>query len=135
MQDVDSDAILAFASQDEAVKWIITAYLDQRKEIIRLNEEVADLRQLDGFRMEQITQDRQRLAKLEKGELQPKQKDHREILLSLVASRNGKMTAKDARQLMHLSKQAFSNLLAALKDEIEVRPMKTDKRRKLLIAR
>lgn len=36
-----SDEILAFASQDEAVKWLITAYLEQRKEILRLTEENA----------------------------------------------------------------------------------------------
>jgi hypothetical protein len=43
------------------------------------------------------------------------------------------MLAKDARQKMHLIKPRFSELLATMKDEIEVRPYHSDKRQLLLI--
>ena len=54
-----------------------------------------------------ICQDRQRLARLEKAEPQPMQKDRGEILRALLAANGGKMLAKDARQKMHMSKQVY----------------------------
>ena len=78
-----------------------------------------------------IAYDRQRLAKLEKAEPQPLQKDRGEILRALIAANGGKMLAKDARQKMRMSKQSFTNLLAVLSD-IESKPLHADKRRMVL---
>ena len=124
------ESLIAFASESEAVQWLLTEVYSQRQRIIQLERDLAEFGDL---RASEIAEDRRRIAKLEKGELQPKQKDHREILLALLDSRQGKMPSKEARQLMGLSKQTFTNLLAELRDEIEVRQFKTDKRKKLLI--
>jgi hypothetical protein len=80
-----------------------------------------------------IAYDRQRLAKLEKVELQPMQRDRGEILRALVAANGGKMLAKDARQKMHLGKEQFSLLLSRLGDYIETKPFRQDKRKLVLI--
>jgi hypothetical protein len=77
--------------------------------------------------------DRQRIAKLEQNEPQPLQRDRGEILRALIAAHGGKMLVKDARQKMRLSKQLFSMLIASMNDYIEVKPLKSDKRKKVLI--
>ena len=125
-----SDSLIAFGSEAEAIKWLLTKVLTLEGRIIQLER---DLAEFNDSRALEIAQDRQRIAKLENGELRPEQKKKREILLALLDSRQGKMPSKEARQLMGLSKQTFTNLLAELRDEIEVRPFKTDKRKKLLI--
>jgi len=79
-----------------------------------------------------IALDRQRLTKLEKVEPQPLQKDRAEILRALIAANGGKMLAKDARQKMHLSKELFSMLIASMGDYLEVKPLHSDKRKKVL---
>ena len=79
-----------------------------------------------------IALDRQRLAKLEKVEPQPLQKDRADILRALIAANGGKMLAKDARQKMHLSKELFSMLIASMGDYLEVKPLHSDKRKKVL---
>jgi hypothetical protein len=63
---------------------------------------------------------------------QPLQKDRGEILKALVAANGGKMLTMDARKKMHLSKQLFSMLLVSMKDCIEIKPLHTDKRKKIL---
>ena len=65
MDTSSNEAILVFASEKDLVKSILTALQKAEDRIIQLEKEVADLRQLDGFRMEQIVDDRKRLAKLE----------------------------------------------------------------------
>jgi len=42
------------------------------------------------------------------------------------------MLAKDARQKMHLSKELFSMLIASMGDYLEVKPLHSDKRKKVL---
>ena len=79
-----------------------------------------------------IALDRQRLTKLEKVEPQPLQKDRADILRALIAANGGKMLAKDARQKMHLSKELFSMLIASMGDYLEVKPLHSDKRKKVL---
>jgi hypothetical protein len=64
-------------------------------------------------------------------EPQPMQRDRGEVLRALLIANNGKMLAKEARQRMHLSKQAFTNLLATIQD-IESRPYHLDKRQMVL---
>jgi len=79
-----------------------------------------------------IAYDRQRLARLEKVELQPLQKDRGEILRALIAANGGKMLAKDARQKMHLSKNRFSELLKIC-NFIETKPLHSDRRKDIII--
>ena len=80
-----------------------------------------------------IAYDRQRLARLERVEPQPLQKDRGEILRALLAANGGKMLAKDARQKMRLDKATFSRLLDTLKDDIAIKPLHTDKRKLVLM--
>ena len=80
-----------------------------------------------------ICQDRQRLAKLEKVEPQPMQKDRGDILRALLAANGGKMLAKDARKKMRLDEATFSRLLDATEEHIEKRAYHLDKRQSILI--
>jgi len=81
-----------------------------------------------------IAFDRQRLARLEApAELTPSQKDRGEILRALLVAHGGKMPEKEARQKMRLSKSQFSQLLASIKDHIELKPYHLDKRQKILL--
>jgi hypothetical protein len=63
------------------------------------------------------------------------QADRATVLKALLASNNGKMFAKDARQRMHVEKSLFSRLLLTMKDVIEVRPFHADRRMDLIILR
>jgi len=103
----------------DAVKQAIIPF---QEEILALREEIALERAAD----------RRRIAELERGHIQPMQADRGEILRALLAANGGKMLAKEARQKMHLSKQAFSNLLATMKDEIHSRPYHLDRRQVIL---
>lgn len=81
-----------------------------------------------------IAYDRQRLARLEAiPNPTPSQKDRGEILRALLAAHGGKMPEKEARQKMRLSKSQFSQLLASIKDYIELKPYHLDKRQKILL--
>lgn len=81
-----------------------------------------------------IAYDRQRLTRLEAPpDLTPSQKDRGEILRALLAAHNGKMPEKEARQKMRLSKSQFSQLLASIKDYVELKPYHLDKRQKILL--
>ena len=66
-------------------------------------------------------------------EPQPMQKDRGDILRALLAANGGKMLAKDARLKMHLIKPRFSELLATMKDDIEIRPYHLKKNQKVLV--
>lgn len=66
-------------------------------------------------------------------EPQPLQRDRGEILRALLAANGGKMLAKDARQKMHLIKPRFSELLATMKDQIEIKPYHLDRRHDIII--
>ncbi len=79
-----------------------------------------------------IAYDRQRLAKLEKVEPQPLQKDRAEILRALLVANCGKLLSKDARKKMHLSKERFSELLKIC-DFIETKPYHLDRRLDVII--
>jgi uncharacterized membrane protein len=80
-----------------------------------------------------IAYDRQRLAKLERVEPQPLQKDRGEILRALLAANGGKMLRSQARKKMHLSESRFSELLATMVDYIETRPYHLNESWKVLI--
>jgi len=79
--------------------------------------------------------DRQRIARLERVDPQPLQRDRGEILRALIAANGGKMLAKEARQKMRLSKQLFSMLLSSMGDDLEIKPLHIDNRKLVLILR
>ena len=134
-----------FESQQE--QQLITLSISDYKSIFiqieKLNDRIAALEShisaLDAHQSEDMehlarsnAEDRQRITKLEKVEPQPLQKDRAEILRALIAANGGKMLAKDARQKMHLSKELFSMLIASMGDYLEVKPLHSDKRKKVL---
>lgn len=57
-----TEEILAFASEAEALQWLITAYHAQERRITQLEQ---DLVEFNDLRASEIAQDRKRLAKLE----------------------------------------------------------------------
>jgi len=79
-----------------------------------------------------IAYDRQRLARLEKVEPQPLQKDRGEILRALLAANGGKILLSSARQKMHLRKDQFSQMLKGC-NFVEVKPLHSDKRKMVII--
>ena len=62
----------------------------------------------------------------------PLQKDRGEILRALLAVNGGKMLAKKARQLMHMPKNKFSELLAVCAF-VTLKPYHLDNRQKIII--
>ena len=129
-----------FVSPLEEAVFILTS--GQLHEIIRqatapIMQELQDLRTRQEADIERlaldIAHDRQRLAKLEKIELQPLQRDRGEILRALIAANGGKMLAKDARQKMHLGKEQFSLLISRMGEYIEIKHFHQDKRQLVLI--
>ena len=106
------------------------------QEVHSLRDQIAALEahQLDDTARlaREIALDRQRLTKLEKVDPRPLQRDRGDILRALIAANGGRMLAKDARQKMHLSKELFSMLIASMSDYIEIKPLRSDKRRKVL---
>ena len=95
----------------------------------------ASLESLEDMTARERAYDRQRLARLERVDPQPLQKDRGEILRALIAANGGKMLATDARKMMHLSRSRFSKLLATVKDEIEARPYHLNKSWQVLVLR
>jgi len=80
----------------------------------------------------EIAYDRQRIAKLEQREPQPLQKDRAQVLRAILLAHGGKMLGKEARKLMHLPENIFSELLKSC-DFIETRPYHLNRRQLLLI--
>jgi len=100
-------------------------------------EELQDLKsrleELEESTARERAEDRRRIARLERVDPQPLQKDRGEILRALIAANGGKMMAKDARKKMHLSESRFSELLATMKGQIEVKPFHLKKSQNILI--
>jgi hypothetical protein len=82
---------------------------------------------------QEIALDRQRIAKLEKKEPQPLQRDRGKVLQALIASSGGKMLAKQARMIMHLDKATFSRLLGTLSDFVTKKVYSLDRRQRVLV--
>jgi len=97
-----------------------------------LKDRIKTLEEIDVLRADQMAYDRQRIARLEKVEPQPLQKDRGEILRALIAANGGKMLAKDARVKMHLGKEQFSLLLSRMEEYIKTKPFHQDKRKLVL---
>ena len=78
--------------------------------------------------------DRQRIARLERVDIQPLQKAKGEILRALITANGGKMLRSQARKKMHLSESRFSELLATMGGCIEVRPYYFNRNQKVLVS-
>ena len=127
VQPTEESVFVLTSSQLQEIIRQATAPILQELQALRARQE-EDIERL----ALDIALDRQRLARLEKSEPQPLQRDRGEILRALIAANGGKMLAKDARQKMHLSKELFSMLLASTRDDIEVKPLHSDKRKLVL---
>lgn len=132
MDNLAQDSILAFASETEAVKWLLTAFHEQGKEIIRLNEKVADLEAIIDLRASGEAELRRRLASLEHREPLPSQERRGDTLRAILAANGGKMLLKDARRQMELDASTFSRLLASMEDFIGSKEYHLDRRQSII---
>ena len=124
---VPAGALLYLVSELERLKVQIASQDRRITEVAVRQDEDCDRLARD------IAYDRQRLAKLETlPDPTPSQKDRGEILRALLAANGGKMSEKEARQKMSLSKAQFSQLLASMPGDIEKKPNHLDKRQKIL---
>ena len=121
-------------SEEESIFVLTSSQLQEiiSRAIQPLQDRIKTLEEIDVLRADQMAYDRQRIARLEKVEPQPMQKDRGEILRALIAANGGKMLAKDARQKMHLPENRFSELLKCC-DFAEVKPLHSDKRKLVII--
>jgi hypothetical protein len=61
--------------------------------------------------------------------------DRREILRGLLIVNSGKMFASDARKRMNMDEASFSRLVSKMRDIIEVKRSKVNRRKNLLVLR
>lgn len=101
----------------------------------RLGEEIAIMKRDSRLYREDIRDLFEAIDSLEQTKVQPAQKDRKEVLKALLLMNQGKMLARDARHKMNLSESQFSQIIAKAKDEIEVRPLNSNKRMNLLVLR
>jgi hypothetical protein len=106
------------------------AIIDNQEEKITTLEATVNTLADNQFIQLQIIHDLREATKVQPG---PLQKDRAEILRALVIASGGKMLAKDARQKMRLSRSVFSQLIATMKDDIEVKPFTLRKNQKVII--
>jgi hypothetical protein len=115
----------------------LSAEDELREEITALRTELEILRQQHDLDLDhvlrEIAYDRRRLARLEYVDPTPSQEDRADILRALLAANNGKMLVTEARQKMHLSPSQFSQLLASMNGDLEIKPYHLDRRQKVLI--
>ena len=126
LQEIISRAILPL--QDEVGELKAT--------IARLQEDIASLKSTEHLNFDDIRDLYTAIGEIEQRlqvKTQPLQKDRGEILRALLAANGGKMLAKEARQKMHLSKNRFSELVASMKDYIEVREYYLKRNQNLLV--
>ena len=125
---IPTGALLYLVSEIERLKVQIASQDRRITEIAAQQDEDCERLARD------IAYDRQRLARLEApSDPTPTQKDRGEILRALLVANSGKMPEKEARQKMRLSKSQFSQLLASIKDCVELKPYHLDKRQKILV--
>jgi hypothetical protein len=129
IQEIIKEAIQPLKDQIDSLEATV-ANLQEDLTVLETSEE-QDISRL----AVDIAYDRQRLAKLERIEPQPLQKDRGEILRALIVANGGKMLATEARKKMHLSRSLFSMLLATMDDEIEARPYHLNKSWQVLVLR
>ena len=126
LQDLLKEAIQPLQDEVESFRAAV-ARQDEKIAALESTQETQADNQLIQLRL--IGQLREAIKK----EAQPLQKDRGEILRALLAANGGKMLAKDARQKMHISDSRFSELLATMTDNIEVRSYYLRKNQNILI--
>jgi hypothetical protein len=126
LQDLIKEAIQPLQDEVESFRATVTRQDEKIAALESTQEQDVDRICLD------VAYDRQRLARLERVEPQPMQKDRGDILRALLAANGGKMLAKDARNKMHLSKNRFSEMLKIC-DFLDTRPLHSDKRKTVII--
>ena len=131
------DIISALDGRIKALEQLTEKQAAQISDLIKdMREAQEDIEQIRLYFPKLISEDRRRLAEIE-GRLtvapQKKQIDRGEVLLALLAARNGKMMAKDARHKLSLSESQFSQLLSVLRNKIDVRPYHLDKRQNVIL--
>ena len=127
LQDILKEAIQPLQDEVESLRVTVARQEEKIAALESTQEQDVDMICLD------IAYDRQRLAKLERVEPQPMQRDRADILRALIAANGGKMLAKDARKKMRLDEATFSRLLDATEEHIEKRAYHLDKRQSILI--
>jgi ABC-type transporter Mla subunit MlaD len=136
--DGTSLQIIAFTERLERSEDLIARQAKEienlTKSLDTLERTVEDLRDLAKYTLSTLSK---RVTSLEdvKAQVRPQklQAARGEILRTLLAANNGKMLASDARHRMGISKSAFSLLLGTLKDKIETKPLKSDRRKMLIL--
>lgn len=123
LQDIISKAVLPLQAELQDLKDTVAF---QGEKIAAL-EATQDLQAENSFIQLQLINDLRKDR-----EPQPLQKDRAQVLRALLVAAGGKMLAKEARKLMHLPENTFSELLKTC-DFIESRPYHLDKRQLLLI--
>jgi len=126
LQDLVEKAVQPLQDRIESLEAIVAR---QGKEIVALEATQSTQGENELIQLQLINDLREAIKK----DPQPLQKDRGEILRALLAANGGKMLATDARRKMHLSKQLFSMLIPSMRDYIEVKPLHSDNRKKLLI--
>ena len=127
MTEQDAQSILAFSSEAETIKWLLTKVLTLEGRIISLEKENAAMAARMDLTEENAEIQAGILARLKAEKLQPTQQDRGEVLRALLAANGGKMLAKDARHKMGLKKATFSVLLKAMQDEIDKKPLHSNR--------
>jgi len=134
---VSPDDQLFVLTQGQLRDLISQAVLPLQDRLERLEADLQTLKEIQAedneLRSIEIAQDRQRISRLELKKIQPMHQDRGEILRALLAANGGKMLAIDARRTMRLSKELFSQLVASMPNDIETRPLRSDKRKKVLV--
>ena len=120
------EAIEPLQAEVESTRAIITC---QAEKITTLEATVNTLADNQFIQLRLINE----LREATKKEPQPLQKDRGDILRALIVTSGGKILAKDARQKMRLSRSVFSQLIATMKDDIEVKPFNIRKNQKVII--
>ena len=105
------------------------------KAIQPLKDRLSDLEEAMDLRAREIAQDRRRMAALEHEEPTPNQENRARILRALLVDSGGKILSKEARQVMKLKKNHFSDIIRVLQDrgEIITKPYHLDGRQKVII--
>jgi hypothetical protein len=130
LQDLVTQAVEKATQPLHDVIALLRATVDRQDEKIAVLEATASVQEENQLiQLRLISQLREAVRK----EPQPLQKDRADILRALLAANGGKMLAKDARQKMHLIKPRFSELLATMKDDIEIMPYHLKKNQKVLV--
>ena len=130
-KDTELASAISIADSAELVALPATMFNALLTEVHRLSEVVKE----HEVRLDKQSEYIAELRFQEEPEPTPNLQDRKQVLIALLTLNQGKMLAKDARTRMKLDKATFSRLLAKMRDSIEVRPLRTNRRNHLLVLR